>query len=1139
MDDTSEIYSLYSYPMTRGTSAACSEYLPTPLDGPAAHHSSKASFMGPRSMLFDRENLVRVHSASSHTASFRVADRTLGAVPESQEFRSPQDYGPEPYEEYFSIPVPRPGSGSGDVQRRGSAKELIKRFESMREEGPAKPHLPHDVSTNTSNVRQTALGLSMPLAKMERKTSPLRQSFRNLLSVFKKGKRTAREKLEPFTLSSASHSPSSGQPPSPTPHISDHGADPFDQNNSNLGSRICASPTYALHAGPLLHQSRPINASSSILPVWLSCDAVLHGTHILLTSATSQGVPSTDVVSLRACTDVNSLAYSDLSVEDRALLPSIGGSREPKVFELIFDGKDGQRFAAPTVQDRAAWVSAVWDAILRSQDKRIMERTKSEIQGSLLIDTTISTSPSPDSLVSPASELARRQASAFEAPYSSPRDLEGKTLSLPHQDVAPTDATSLRLASPLSAVNDDGPPETGTISEGIPGPMTSSFLQARDTKTASPVSDRPPSGLSLRSQLSHSQSPSIVNLSHRSMVRKRLAEMQHYSVSDHSPSRRSSRYTDATRTTSQRSSTNPDTALIRRTPTERRVDVLGLSTGVQQPTSPVSSQAPISSRFPESRLTSPVSAASTSPEPPSRPKSAFRMRDELRERRSLHQRASSEQRSSASQAKCPTSTIPSTAGSLADDNACALLDVMDAHAERQLIYTAELGDQLDAVHEDVRTVVADVRAAVCDREQDSRQLAEIRTAVGDVQTALAKMEAKPADADLSGRRLQNLAPTPTDEGRHGVSTKEEQMIRALEEIQKLLKDNASKADAEGDDEPTVMTNARPFTFLRAHQNTSVEQVDLGDVQRKLDMLLDRAFSTNPTSLDAQDGDSSTSQKHSERSLSEITPDQVQNLMDLLQTDEAKRSLLMEQQADSVRYLNELNAWLEAFVSGGTAQIQVIAEDVQKLCRTMGGADEPEDGLEADNQASVPTLVQGLRNLVADGQRRDRDGADLRSTMNGLVAALNEDMRKNAEMRNAYTTESVLGVIERQRQDQERMLRNLASELSDDIRGERLRFVEAMKEATAINVQIHVEEFKKELTREVLISTQEVGRLQRERQLLEQQIADLFAFYSKQKQAASMDIQPQPRPLQHTNTGQRENRPPTRRKVLPQPPPGQA
>ena len=45
---------------------------------------------------------------------------------------------------------------------------------------------------------------------------------------------------------------------------------------------------------------------------------------------------------------------------------------------------------------------------------------------------------------------------------------------------------------------------------------------------------------------------------------------------------------------------------------------------------------------------------------------------------------------------------------------------------------------------------------------------------------------------------------------------------------------------------------------------------------------------------------------------------------------------------------------------------------------------------------------------------------------------------------------------------------------------------------------HVEEFKKQLTREVVIMTGEVGRLQKERQALEQQIADLFTFYAKQK-----------------------------------------
>ena len=39
----------------------------------------------------------------------------------------------------------------------------------------------------------------------------------------------------------------------------------------------------------------------------------------------------------------------------------------------------------------------------------------------------------------------------------------------------------------------------------------------------------------------------------------------------------------------------------------------------------------------------------------------------------------------------------------------------------------------------------------------------------------------------------------------------------------------------------------------------------------------------------------------------------------------------------------------------------------------------------------------------------------------------------------------------------------------------------------------------------MLMTQEVTRLQRERQGLEQQIADLFAFYAKQKQAGKVSI----------------------------------
>jgi hypothetical protein len=88
----------------------------------------------------------------------------------------------------------------------------------------------------------------------------------------------------------------------------------------------------------------------------------------------------------------------------------------------------------------------------------------------------------------------------------------------------------------------------------------------------------------------------------------------------------------------------------------------------------------------------------------------------------------------------------------------------------------------------------------------------------------------------------------------------------------------------------------------------------------------------------------------------------------------------------------------------------IAEDVQKLCKTLGDIDEHQGDPEGpgDSDAGVSqsatrtfTLLQGIRRLAEDGKRRDRDSAHLLSAMNGLVAALNEDMRKNAEMRNTY------------------------------------------------------------------------------------------------------------------------------------------
>jgi len=98
------------------------------------------------------------------------------------------------------------------------------------------------------------------------------------------------------------------------------------------------------------------------------------------------------------------------------------------------------------------------------------------------------------------------------------------------------------------------------------------------------------------------------------------------------------------------------------------------------------------------------------------------------------------------------------------------------------------------------------------------------------------------------------------------------------------------------------------------------------------------------------------------------------------------------------------------------------------------------------------------------------------------------------------SQAIAGFIDRQRHEQEALFRAFTNEISGEIKGERLRFVEAMKEATAINVQIHVEQFKQELSREVMAMTQEVGRLHREKQQVENQISDFFSFYLKHKQA---------------------------------------
>ncbi|KAJ7680278.1 hypothetical protein DFH06DRAFT_409718 [Mycena polygramma] len=233
-------------------------------------------------------------------------------------------------------------------------------------------------------------------------------------------------------------------------------------------------------------------------------------------------------------------------------------------------------------------------------------------------------------------------------------------------------------------------------------------------------------------------------------------------------------------------------------------------------------------------------------------------------------------------------------------------------------------------------------------------------------------------------------------------------------------------------------------------------------------------------------------EHSSKSVDarpDCDSDKLNRILELFKEDSLQRSVQTQQQTDSVRYLNELNSWLEAFVSGGTAQIGVVAAGVNRLCQELG--------LEKDQ-----TILAEMRQLIVDGQAKDQTKV-LQASINNLAALIASESRTLAP-------HSIASLVDQQRQDQETLFRALTTELSNEIRGERLRFVDAMKEATAINVQMHVEELKRELAREVR--------------------ADLFEYYSKQRQPGVVSVrarrsgtflivrQPPTRPMHVSQTG---------------------
>ncbi|KAK8854619.1 hypothetical protein IAR55_003358 [Kwoniella newhampshirensis] len=225
-------------------------------------------------------------------------------------------------------------------------------------------------------------------------------------------------------------------------------------------------------------------------------------------------------------------------------------------------------------------------------------------------------------------------------------------------------------------------------------------------------------------------------------------------------------------------------------------------------------------------------------------------------------------------------------------------------------------------------------------------------------------------------------------------------------------------------------------------------------------------------------------------LNEETTKQVGEVLALVTELKEARSIQTQQTTDIARYLNELNTWLEKFVLNSSTELSSMS----KRLTTLVGPGESAVNGDGTPQAGLPDLVADVHSMMSEQKRRNDSEGMVGQRLDALLRMMGEDKERQANQQGMV--EQVLSLLERQRQDNEMLLRAVATDLTAEIRGEKMRFIEAMQQATSVNVSLHVEEFKKLLTTEVNRSMVELGQMREEKKVLEQQISDLFALMAK-------------------------------------------
>jgi hypothetical protein len=204
--------------------------------------------------------------------------------------------------------------------------------------------------------------------------SPIRQSLRNLFSVIKKGagglaKRRSEDRLG---LAAAAEVPGAAVPPRLSSSSSSAAVNEGSRYFGSVAMKTSPAATSARlrrkrMTGPLFYfiPGGPTLLSSPGLPVWTSCSVTLDvDAHKLLVSSFTGSEMELCIheILLSRCSDIRSLAVAQLGKEESKALDEIVGPEKEtlRVFEVLFEGREREKFAARSVKERAGWISAIW-----------------------------------------------------------------------------------------------------------------------------------------------------------------------------------------------------------------------------------------------------------------------------------------------------------------------------------------------------------------------------------------------------------------------------------------------------------------------------------------------------------------------------------------------------------------------------------------------------------------------------------------------------------------------------------------------------------------------------------------------------------------------------------------------------------